>query len=193
MKRIGIYGGSFNPIHIGHISLAKSLLSEASLDEIWFMVSPQNPLKQRDGLLNDQQRFDMVKLALQDEPRLVACNYEFHLPQPSYTLNTLHALAADYPEDSFSLLIGGDNWAVFDKWRGYDEIIAHYPIIIYPREGSVIDARQLPSTVRLVDTPLLNISSTEIRNRVAQGLSITGMVPASIEQMVVRLYAGVGK
>ena len=135
---IGLFGGSFNPIHNGHVRLAKSLLQEAALDEVWFLVSPQNPFKQDQQLLDDDKRLQLVRLALKEEPQLMASDFEFHLPKPSYTWNTLQALEQEYPERKFTLLIGGDNWEAFDKWYRYEDILKRYPIIVYPREGSKV-------------------------------------------------------
>ena len=187
MKKVGIFGGSFNPIHTGHIALAKSLCEKAGLDEVWFMVSPQNPFKQAaTDLLDDSLRFELVEKALKGESQLKACNYEFHLPKPSYTWHTLQALSKDYPDIDFTLLIGGDNWAAFDKWFHHDDILAHYPIVVYPRQGASIGA--VPQGVTIVETPLLNISSTEIRQAILQGKSIHGMVPEAIEDLACRYY-----
>lgn len=185
---VGIFGGSFNPIHTGHIALAKSLCEKAGLDEVWFMVSPMNPFKQAaTDLLDNNLRLELVEKALENEPQLRACDYEFHLPKPSYTWHTLQAITQDYPDIAFTLLIGGDNWAAFDKWYHHDDILAHYPIVVYPRQGS--DIGNVPEGVTIVETPLLNISSTEIRRHIAEGKSITGMVPLSIEQKVTNYYA----
>lgn len=189
MKKVGIFGGSFNPIHTGHIALAKSLCQQTGLDEVWFMVSPLNPFKQAaTDLLADHLRLQLVERALANEPQLKACDFEFHLPKPSYTWHTLQALSAHYPDIRFTLLIGGDNWAAFDKWYHHDDILSHYPIVVYPRQGSEQDIDRLPEGVTLVHTPLLNISSTEVRVRIAQGLSIHGMVPESIEQQAIQYY-----
>lgn len=188
MKSVGIFGGSFNPIHTGHIALAKSLCEKVGLDEVWFMVSPMNPFKKAaTDLLDDQLRLEMVKKALEGEPQLQACDYEFHLPKPSYTWHTLQAISKDYPDIRFTLLIGGDNWAAFDKWYHHDDILAHYPIVVYPRKGS--DIGEVPEGVTIVETPLLNISSTEIRHHIAKGESIHGMVPESIEQLAIQNYS----
>lgn len=188
MKSVGIFGGSFNPIHTGHIALAKSLCEKAGLDEVWFMVSPMNPFKKAaTDLLDDQLRLEMVKKALEGEPQLQACDYEFHLPKPSYTWHTLQAISKDYPDIRFTLLIGGDNWAAFDKWYHHDDILAHYPIVVYPRKDS--DIGEVPEGVTIVETPLLNISSTEIRHHIAKGESIHGMVPESIEQLAIQNYS----
>lgn len=189
-RQIGLYGGSFNPIHTGHIALAQQLLRTASLDEVWLMVSPQNPLKQQAGdLLADERRLELARAALAHEPGIVACDYEFHLPRPSYTWNTLQALAADYPHHTFALIIGADNWAHFDRWHRAADILSHHRIIIYPRSGWPVEPAQLPPNITLVRTRLYDVSSTEIRRRVAEGQPITGLVPPCIEQQVTTLYA----
>ena len=186
-KKVGIFGGSFNPIHTGHIALAKSLCEKAGLDEVWFMVSPMNPFKKTaTDLLDDHLRLEMVEKALEKEPQLKACDYEFRLPKPSYTWHTLQAISQDFTDIEFTLLIGGDNWAAFDKWYHHEDILAHYPIVVYPRQGSSVD--KVPEGVTIVETPLLNISSTEIRQRIKEGKSIKGMVPESIEELVKRNY-----
>ena len=187
MKKVGIFGGSFNPIHTGHIALAKSLCEKVGLEEVWFMVSPMNPFKKHaTDLLDDHLRLEMVEKALEEEPQLKACDYEFHLPKPSYTWHTLQAMSKEYPDIEFTLLIGGDNWAAFDKWYHHDDILSHYPIVVYPRQGS--DIGEVPQGVTIVETPLLNISSTEIRQHIAKGESIEGMVPKSIEELAIQNY-----
>lgn len=186
-KKVGIFGGSFNPIHTGHIALAKSLCEKAGLDEVWFMVSPMNPFKKTaTDLLDDHLRLEMVEKALEKEPLLKTCDYEFRLPKPSYTWHTLQAISQEFTDIEFTLLIGGDNWAAFDKWYHHEDILAHYPIVVYPRQGSSVGA--VPEGVTIVATPLLNISSTEIRQRIKEGKSIKGMVPESIEELVKRNY-----
>ncbi len=189
MHSVGIFGGSFNPIHTGHITLAKSLCEKAGLDEVWLMVSPQNPFKKgATDLLDDHLRLEMVREAVKDEARLKACDYEFRLPKPSYTWHTLQALIRDFPDTQFTLLIGGDNWAAFDKWYCHEEILATCPVVVYPRQGSQLDTTHLPPGVTVVNTPLLNISSTEIRQRIRDGKSIQGMVPESIGQLAINHY-----
>lgn len=187
-KKVGIFGGSFNPIHTGHIALAKSLCQQAGLDEVWLMVSPMNPFKKEaTDLLTDKLRLEMAEQAVADEPKLKACDYEFHMPKPSYTWHTLQALSQDFPHVSFTLLIGGDNWASFDKWFHHEDILSHHPIVVYPRKGC--DIGKVPSGVTIVETPLLNISSTEIRQRIKEGKSIHGMVPDCIEPLVMQYYS----
>ena len=194
---IGLFGGSFNPIHNGHVRLAKALLQEAGLDEVWFMVSPQNPFKQNQQLLDDNKRFRLVQIALKDEPHLKACDFEFNLSKPSYTWNTLQALQEAYTDDQFTILIGGDNWAAFDKWYRYEDILQRYPIVVYPREGSEIKVAgyEYPPTpntqhptpvpnIKIVKTPLINISSTQIRQRIQAGKSVRGLVPTGVAMVL---------
>lgn len=178
--KTGIYGGSFNPIHNGHIALARHLLQEAELDEIWFVVSPQNPFKVQQQLLADDKRLLLVRKALAPYPQLVASDFEFSLPRPSYMWHTLQGMSAQWPDRELHLIIGADNWLCFDRWYHADDIRSTYPIIIYPRQGYDIEPSTLPQGVRLVNTPLYNVSSTEIRADVAAGRDISGKVPSTI-------------
>ena len=179
MNKVGIFGGSFNPIHSGHIALAQAVLRQCGLDEVWLMVSPQNPLKRNDtDLLADDLRLEMAQKALEGVEGVVACDYEYHLPKPSYTWNTLQHLTKDYPDCTFTLLIGGDNWSHFQRWRHWKDILWHHDIIVYPRDA-------YPGTI---DVPLLPVSSTEIRERIRKGESIEGLVPAVIEPLARKYY-----
>ena len=188
MTRTGIYGGLFNPIHNGHIAIARAMVEQAGLDEVWLMVSPQNPLKQAAGLLDDGMRLDMARRAVENIPGVKACDYEFGLPRPSYMWNTLQSLSRDYPDREFTLLIGADNWKLFDRWYHAGDIIAHYPICIYPRSGYAIDAQSLPATVRLVDTGLFDVSSTMVRERIEKGADVSGLIPECIVGEAVKAY-----
>ena len=190
MKRTGIFGGSFNPIHNGHIALVRQLREAAGLDEVWLMVSPQNPLKQQAVLLDDRLRLRMARQALAGDRHIRVSDYEFHLPRPSYTWNTLQALGQEFPDREFVLLIGGDNWERFPHWYRADDIVRNYRLVIYPRRGSAIDLSALPPTVTVVEAELLDISSTDIRRRVRDGLSVAGLVPDVIVEAVEELYAG---
>ena len=181
--RTGIYGGSFNPIHTGHIAIARAMLDCGAVDEVWLMVSPQNPLKQSTDLLDEQMRLDMTRRATADIPSITACDYEFHMPRPSYMWHTLQNLSHNYPDREFILLIGADNWQVFDRWYHADDIIAHYPIRIYPRRGYDIEASTLPHNVELVDTGLYDMSSTMVRERIQRGEDVSQLIPASIIEM----------
>ena len=178
MRSIGIFGGSFNPIHNGHIALAQAVLRQCALDEVWLMVTPQNPLKRQADLLPDGLRYEMACKALDGVEGVKACDYEFHLPKPSYTWNTLQHLSHDNPDDTFILIIGGDNWTHFERWRHWQDILRHHDIIVYPRD-------EYPGTI---DVPLLDVSSTEIRQRVLDGESIKGLIPDSIVPMVKKYY-----
>ncbi len=186
MLHTGLLGGSFNPIHNGHIAIARRLIDCAGLDEVWFMVSPQNPLKRQCDLLDDGLRLELVRLALEGEPQLKACGYEFRLPRPSYTWNTLQHLSADYPDRDFTLLIGGDNAEHFGLWRNADEIARRYRIVVYPRPDATPDTALLPPNAVLADTPMMDISSTEVRRRVRRGEPIDDMVPPKVAQAIAR-------
>ena len=202
MARIGIFGGSFNPIHNGHIVLARQLRLSAGLDEVWLMVSPQNPLKQgSDDLLDDRLRLLMARIALHGEQGIRASDYEFRLPRPSYTWNTLEHLKADHPDCTFSLLIGGDNWQLFPRWYRAADIMREHEIIVYPRAGGqspsagagpAPDGNPLPQGVTMVQADLLPVSSTEIRHRVREGQSIDSLVPKEIAPIVRRCYRSHG-
>lgn len=187
--KVGIYGGSFNPIHNGHIALAEAFLRQAKLDEVWFMVSPQNPLKANTSILDDKIRFKMVQKVLKHKRNLIACDYEFHLPKPSYTWDTLQRLSNDFPQHQFTLLIGSDNWTAFDRWYHHEDILQNYKIVIYPRLGDEIDKNELPDSVSLLNAEFINISSTEIRERIANGKSIDHLVPAEIAVEVTNAYS----
>ncbi len=189
VKNIGIFGGSFNPIHCGHIALARHLLSQLGLDEVWFVVSPLNPFKaDASDLLADEVRYKLVTMALASEPGLRASDCEFHLPRPSYMYNTLCYLSECYPQARFTLLIGADNWLAFNRWANSQSIIDNYRIAVYPREGFEIDETTMPPSVTAVSSLLYPLSSTQIRRRIALGESVEGMVPKSIEPLVKRYY-----
>ncbi len=185
---IGIFGGSFNPIHNGHIALAKAFLEKENLDEVWFMVSPQNPFKVNQQLLADHLRLELVRKAIADNPHFRVSDYEFQLPKPSYTWNTLQHLSHDYPTHRFTLLVGGDNWAAFDRWYHAEDILSNYKIVVYPRRGQEIDKSTLPTNVSLLQTPLIDVSSTDVRQRVEQGEDISKLVPEEILNDIQRLY-----
>ncbi|MCD8282647.1 MAG: nicotinate-nucleotide adenylyltransferase [Prevotella sp.] len=166
---IGIFGGSFNPVHKGHIAIARRALSQTDIEEGWFVVSPHNPFKKHENLIDDNLRLAMVSEALRGEKGMVCSDYEFRLPRPSYMSFTLQSLVRDYPENTFVLLIGADNWDSFPRWRDSEGILSRHRVVIYPRRGYEIDARALPAGVELLDVPLYDISATEIRRRIAQG------------------------
>ena len=173
MIRTGIFGGSYNPIHIGHLALANYLCEYGDLDELWFMVSPQNPFKAHSSdLWDDNLRLELVRLAVEDYPKFQASDFEFQLPRPSYMVNTLQKLRETYPDREFVLIIGADNWASFPRWKNADIIMKHHQLMVYPRPGYEIDESTLPAQVQLVDTPLLEVSSTFIRESLKAGKDV---------------------
>lgn len=186
--RTVIFGGSFNPIHLGHIALARQVLAEGLADEVWLIVTPHNPLKAGSDLLDEGLRYRLAAEALAGEPKIRASRFEFDLPRPSYTWQTLRALRRAYPGRTFSLLIGADNWAAFSRWAHPEEILATTPVIVYPRPGYPLDTTALPRGVRVIDAPLLPYASTDIRRAVAAGRSIRGMVPDCIVAQVEQTY-----
>lgn len=205
MKRIGIFGGSFNPIHLGHTALAAYICEQGLVDEVWLMVSPQNPLKRDLTLLDENERLAMARLAVAPYPMLKACDFEFTLPRPSYTYHTLQALRAAYPEHEFSLIIGEDNWQCFDRWYRGEDIARETPIIVYPRneveskekrakneeEFSTLNFDFSPCGRRpsvqlsiLTNPPLLPYSSTEVRQLIAEGKEASHMMHPDVAQYI---------
>lgn len=190
MANIGIFGGSFNPIHKGHILLAKNILRTTDLEQVWFLISPLNPFKTQDSaLIDNEKRYEMAALALAADPDLIPSRFEFDLPQPSYTWYTLQQLQIHHPEHRFTLIIGADNWLSFHKWAHPDFILAHFRIFIYPRNGYKVPISSLPQGVRLLHTPLYPISATQVREEVAMQHDISTLVPENIIPLVQRYYA----
>ena len=174
MKKLktGIFSGSFNPIHIGHLALANYLCEYEGLDEVWFLVSPHNPLKAQSELWGDELRLHLVKLATEAYPHFHASDFEFHLTRPSYSVHTLEKLREAHLEREFYLIIGSDNWACFDHWYQPERIIAENRILIYPRPDYPVDEDSLPATVRTVHSPTFDISSTFIRQAISEGKDV---------------------
>lgn len=177
---IGLYFGSFNPIHIGHLAIANYMLEFSPIDELWFVISPQNPDKEKASLLNDYQRLHMVDLAIEDFPRLRTSSIEFTLPQPSYTINTLTHLEEKYPEHKFSLIMGGDNLQNFDRWKNAQKILEGYSLYVYPRPNCEISENYMNHPhVKIVNAPRMEISSSFIRKCRQEGKSVQGFMPAA--------------
>ena len=181
--KIGLFFGSFNPIHNGHLIIANHILNEAGVDKIWFIVSPQNPFKQADSLLNNYDRLHMVGKAIENDQRMKASDIEFNLPKPSYTVTTLAYLKEKYPDHEFVIIIGSDSFQNLNKWKNYDVIIKNYQLIIYKRPGFEI-INNIGANVLIMDAPLLEISATYIRELVKQNKSIKYLVPENIEQEI---------
>lgn len=189
--RTVIFGGSFDPIHVGHLSLASEVVASGLAGEVWFLVSPQNPHKEACRLSDENVRMQMVQLAIEGNEKFKASDFEFTLPRPSYTINTLSALEKAFPDREFVLLIGADNWEKFDRWYRHEEILARYEIIVYPRENSL--KPELPAGVTWLSAKLHDVSSTQIRELVAKGGSISGLVSPAVEMFINRnkLYTGI--
>lgn len=181
--RTGIFGGSFNPIHIGHLALANYLCENDYIDELWFLVSPQNPFKQNEKLLDDKTRLRMVNAAVSGYGRFRVSDFEFSLPKPSYTINTLNKLSETYTDRDFYLIIGADNWAAFDRWKSPEEIISKHHVLVYPRLGYDIP-EMLPQNVRAVDSPLIEVSSTFIRESISQGKDVRYFLHPAVYEII---------
>jgi nicotinate-nucleotide adenylyltransferase len=180
MKHIVVFPGSFNPIHVGHLILANHIAAFTPCDEVWLMVSPHNPLKELSRLPDAQLRYHWTQLALENHPKIIASDFELSLSQPSYTLRTLNALQQAHPDDRFSLLIGADNWLIFDQWKDYQQLIMHYSVLIYPRVHFEIKENTLPESVKIVPAPLVELSSTMIRKAIAEGKDMRFFVPSHV-------------
>lgn len=182
-KKIGLFFGSFNPIHIGHLILANYILENTDMSELWFVVSPQNPFKDKKTLLSDHNRLDMVERAVKNYPRMRASNIEFSLPKPSYTIDTLTYLHEKYPNTSFSLIMGEDNLASLGKWKNAEQLINNHQIIVYPRmiEGEKKDSEYLQhENITLIKAPIIELSATEIRTMIKEGKNVRPMLPPEV-------------
>ncbi len=187
MKKIGLFFGSFNPIHIGHLILANYILEHSDMQELWFVVSPQNPFKEKKSLLNDHNRLDMVQLAVKNYQKMRASNVEFSLPTPSYTIDTLTYLQEKHPDYSFSLIMGEDNLGSLHKWKNYDLLLQNYQVIVYPRIfgediSSSPNVTQLKNhhNIHKIDAPIIELSATEIRDMIKSGKNVRPMLPPEV-------------
>ncbi|MDR0790697.1 MAG: nicotinate-nucleotide adenylyltransferase [Bacteroidales bacterium] len=194
VKKTGLYFGSFNPIHNGHLILANHIADNSDLSQIWFVVSPLNPLKSQASLLDNRSRFAMVQAAIEDDDRFLASDIEFSLPMPSYTINTLVYLSEKFPQRQFVLILGEDNLDTFDKWKNYNAILDYYQLYVYPRKQSK-EAKQTSDTltqfkkhpnVKMIEAPQIEISSSYIRQNIRQGKSIRYLVPEKVRQEIER-------
>lgn len=184
--RTTIFGGTFNPIHNGHISIAESIMNSGLTDELWLLVTPRNPWKEGKELMPNDVRLKMAAQAVAHIPGVTASDYEFGLPIPSYTVNTLQNLTKDYPEREFILAIGADNWTAFNKWKDYHYILANHKILVYPRTGSEFVPTQIPG-VTYIDFPLIDVSSTMVMERIKLGLSVDGLIPDCVQEELQRM------
>jgi len=184
MKRTGLYFGTFNPIHIGHCVIAQYMLEYTDLDEVWFVVTPHNPHKAKNTLLDDYQRLHMVRLAIDDHYKLRVSDMEFSLPQPSYTATTLAHATEKWPDREFALIMGADNLETFHKWRNYEWILENHWLYVYPRIESDGGKLKDHPRVSMTEAPIMQIASTDIRKAIKEGKDVSFMVPQQVWEYV---------
>ena len=188
-KTIGILGGSFNPVHAGHMMLASYLSQWGYVDEVWLTLSPRNPLKEPGDLLPDMKRLSMLNIAVKGATKIDICDIELTMPKPSYTINTLELLRERYPDYKFKLIIGSDNWRIFDQWRYAQRILDEFGVIVYLRPGYPVEQRHIVG-LEVVDAPMMNVSSTFIRDAIARGRNMNYFLPAGVYKYIIdnKLY-----
>jgi nicotinate-nucleotide adenylyltransferase len=184
--KIGLYFGSFNPIHNGHLIIAQHFLQETDLEKIWFVVSPQNPFKQNHSLLNEYHRLYLVQKAIEGENHMRAVDIEFGLPKPSYTIDTMTYLEEKYPEHQFCIIMGSDSFQNLEKWKSGNLIMTRYPIYIYVRSGFEVDEKKISSNIHVLKAPLLDISASMIRRTIAEGKSVRYLIPDTVNEEIIR-------
>lgn len=180
---IGLYFGSFNPVHTGHLIVANHVIEHTDIDKVWFVVSPHNPLKDAHSLLNEYDRLHLVNLAIEDNPKFRGSNVEFHLPKPSYTIDTLTYLAEKFPLEQFSIILGADSFQNIHRWKNYEQLLLQCSFVVYDRPGFEIK-ETYGAKVSILDAPLLQISSTYIRSQIKNNKSIKYVVPQSVEKYI---------
>jgi nicotinate-nucleotide adenylyltransferase len=182
--KIGLFFGSFNPIHIGHLIIANIMAETTDLQKVWFVVSPQNPFKPSKGLLHEFDRYDMVRAAVFDSCKLEVTDIEFHLPKPSFTIHTLVHLQEKHPDKQFKVIIGEDNLAAFLKWKNAERILEDYGLYVYPRPNAQPSELKTHPNVKMVEAPMIDISATFIRNCIRKGQSVRYLVPDPVEEII---------
>lgn len=190
MKHVGLLFGSFNPVHIGHLALANYILEYEKPDEIWFVVTPLNPFKESDDLLDENLRIEIIQLAIEMEPRFKASNFEFSLPRPSYTIDTLDRLTQKFPRNEFSLIMGADNLLAIDKWKEPERLLQQYRLLVYPRPGYPLEQAKTHPNIQIIQAPLFDISSTMIREALHASKNIRFLLPHGVYDFIreKRLY-----
>ncbi len=178
--KIGLFFGSFNPIHVGHLIIANHMATQTDLDKVWLVVSPHNPLKPKKSLARDFDRLHLARLGIGDNPLIEASNVEFGLPQPSYTIDTLAFLKEKHPDREFALIMGGDNLATLDQWKNYEQLLAGFDIYVYRRPGIELGPFASHPRVKICEAPLLDISATYIRDCLRKGRSVRYLVPEAV-------------
>lgn len=184
MKQVGLLFGSFNPVHIGHLALANYLLEYEKPDEIWFVVTPLNPFKASNDLLDENLRLEIIQLAIQMEPRFKASDFEFSLPRPSYTIDTLDQLTLAFPDHQFSVIMGADNLLAIDKWKEPERLLQQYQLLVYPRPGYPLDQAKKHPHIQIIQAPLFEITSTMIREALHQDRNIRFLLPHGVYDFI---------
>ncbi len=184
----GLFFGSFNPIHTGHLMIANYMVEYTDIGQVWFVVSPHNPLKEKTTLLADNQRLYMANVAVEDEPRFLASNFEFHLPQPSYTIDTLTYMTEKYPEKKFVLIAGSDTLPSLHKWKNYEELLKQYEFYIYPRPGAASSPFDDHPHVHFTEAPMIGISSSFIRSALKEGKDVRHFLPAKVWEYIEEMH-----
>jgi len=180
---IGLYFGSFNPIHIGHLIVANHIIEHTDISKIWFVVSPHNPLKDAHSLLSEYDRLNLVNLAIEDNPKFRASNIEFSMPKPSYTIDTLTYLSEKFPFEKFTVILGSDSFQNIHRWKNFEQLVDQYEFLVYKRPGfEVVETHG--ANIKLLDAPLLQISSTFIRTQIREGRSIKYLLPEAVEKYI---------
>lgn len=187
-EKVGLFFGSFNPIHNGHLMLANYLAEYGGLDEIWFVVSPQNPFKDKKSLLADRHRLYMVEMAINGDERFQVCDIEFYMPQPSYTIDTLTRLQERHPNTDFYLICGMDNIESFKKWKNYEMILQYHHLMVYPRKGYSSNELVEHPSVTVVEAPEIEVSSTFIRNAIGEGKDVRYFVPKEVYKYIIDMH-----
>lgn len=187
-KRVGLFFGSFNPIHVGHLIIANYMVEHSALDEVWFVVSPQNPFKKKASLLDERQRLYMVNLAIEENYSLKASSVEFTMPVPSYTIDTLVYLAEKHPSIEFALIMGADNLVSLPKWKNYQQILSGYHVYVYPRPGSTLPALAEHESVTVVNAPQMLLSASHIRKELQEGHSIQYLVTEPVRKYIEEMH-----
>ncbi len=177
--KIGLYFGSFNPVHVGHLIIANHILNETDIEKVWFVVSPQNPFKSASNLLNEYHRLHLVRLATEDDNRIKASDIEFGLPKPSYTSSTLAYLSEKYPEHEFCIIMGSDSFQNLHKWKNAEVIVKNYLVYVYIRPGFEVN-NNIGAQLYILDAPLLQLSATLIRKYIKEGKSVRYMIPEKV-------------
>ncbi|MGB3947948.1 MAG: nicotinate (nicotinamide) nucleotide adenylyltransferase [Bacteroidia bacterium] len=186
--KIGLFFGSFNPVHVGHMVLANYMLEYTDLDKIWFVISPHNPLKKKNSLLDEKHRLQLVNLAIGDNTKIKASDIEFKLPQPSYTVVTLAYLKEKYPKHEFALIVGEDNLLNFNKWKNYEEILKHHQLYVYPRPHTEKSEFHNHAQIKLVNAPLMEVSSTEIRKAIQEKKDVRYFMPNPVWEYIKEMH-----